>query len=136
MRIRTKRRVCARLTSENENVNMIHMRQKKAEGDTAMRIEEHPVLAFHRGEKVQFTLDGTTMEGYEGEPVAAALHANGVKVLGHSHKNGRPRGFYCAIGNCSSCKMVVDGEANVRVCVEPLRPGMAVETQRGKGEIR
>ena len=83
-----------------------------------------------------FTFDGRVLEGFAGESIAAALHAGGVCVLGHSHKDGRPRGFYCAIGNCSSCKMVVDGKANVRVCVEPLRAGLTVETQQGRGEIR
>jgi hypothetical protein len=29
--------------------------------------------------------------------------------------------------------MVVDGEANVRTCVTPLREGMRVETQIGAG---
>lgn len=101
-----------------------------------MRIENHPVLAFKKGRPVTFTFDGKILEGFEGEPVAAALHANGIRVLGHSHGRNRPRGFYCAIGNCSSCKMVVNGEANVRVCVEPLKDGMAVETQNGKGELR
>lgn len=101
-----------------------------------MRVENHPVLSFEKGDRVTFTLDGKVLEGFEGEPIAAALHASGVRVLGHSHKDGRPRGFYCAIGNCSSCKMVVNGEANVRVCVEPLKGGMAIETQKGRGEIR
>ena len=101
-----------------------------------MRIENHPVLSFPERKKVTFTFDGKVLEGYEGEPVAAALHANGVKVLGHSHKSNRARGFYCAIGNCSSCKMVVNGEANVRVCIEPLRSGMIVEAQQGRGEVR
>lgn len=100
-----------------------------------MRIDEHPILKFDRGEKVKFYFDGGEMEGYEGEPIAAALHAAGVKVLKHSHKKNRPRGFYCAIGNCSSCLMVVDGVPNVRVCVEKLRAGMRVETQKGRGEL-
>ena len=101
-----------------------------------MRIKKHPVLSFPERNKAVFTFDGKALEGYEGEPVAAALHANGIKVLGHSHKGNRARGFYCAIGNCSSCKMVVNGEANVRVCVEPLQPGMVIETQMGRGEVR
>jgi len=101
-----------------------------------MRVENHPVLSFEKGERVTFTFDGRVLEGFAGESIAAALHAGGVRVLGHSHKDGRPRGFYCAIGNCSSCKMVVDGKANVRVCVEPLRAGLTVETQQGRGEIR
>jgi len=98
-----------------------------------MRIEEHPIVQFKKGQLVKFTFDGKELEGYEGEPIAAALHAAGVKVLGHSPRLDRPRGFYCAIGNCSSCLMVVNGEPNVRVCVEKLQAGMAVETQEGRG---
>lgn len=101
-----------------------------------MRIKEHPILTFPEGKKVRFYFDGQELEGYEGEPIAAALHAAGVRVLGHSHKLKRPRGFYCAIGNCSSCLMVVNGLPNVRVCVEGLKEGMRVETQKGKGDLR
>ena len=86
-----------------------------------MRIEEHPILDFTHGRRVSFTLDGETLHGFEGEPIAAALHDNGVQVLRYSIKHHRPRGFFCAIGNCSSCLMVVDGAPNVRVCVTPLR---------------
>jgi predicted molibdopterin-dependent oxidoreductase YjgC len=101
-----------------------------------MRITEHPILKFDKGKEVTFTFDGKTIKGFEGEPIAAALHAAGVKVLRHSAEKHRPRGFYCAIGNCSSCLMTVDGEANVRVCVEKLREGMVVETQKGKGDLK
>jgi predicted molibdopterin-dependent oxidoreductase YjgC len=100
-----------------------------------MRIEHHPILTFVPGRVVSFTFDGRELEGYEGEPIAAALHAAGVRVLAHSPVRHRPRGFYCAIGNCSSCLMQVDGEPNVRVCVEKLKAGMQVETQEGRGEL-
>lgn len=100
-----------------------------------MRIDQHPIISFSKGKKVTFSYDGKEYEGYEDEPIAAALHAAGVRVLGHSHKLDRPRGFYCAIGNCSSCLMVVNGEPNVRICVEKLREGMVVETQQGKGNL-
>ena len=101
-----------------------------------MRITDHPILRFEHGPTVQFTFDGRELEGMEGEAIAAALHAAGVRVLSHSHGLHRPRGFYCAIGNCSSCLMMVDGEPNVRVCVEKLHAGMRVETQSGKGRLR
>lgn len=100
------------------------------------RIRSHPVLTFPPGRSVRFTFDGRELEGLEGEPIAAALHAAGVRVLAHSPVRHRPRGFYCAIGNCSSCLMTVDGEPNVRVCVEKLTEGMRVETQVGRGELR
>ncbi len=100
-----------------------------------MRIEEHPILTFLHGEAVSFTFNGEAMEGYAGESIAAALHANGVMELGKSAELHRPRGFYCAIGNCSSCSMVVDGVPNVKTCVTPLKAGMRVETQQGKGAL-
>lgn len=100
-----------------------------------MRIVEHPILDFKKGKRIKFTFNGQEIEGYEGETIAAALHAAGVKVLGKSLFLHRPRGFYCAIGNCSSCLMVVNGIANVKTCVTDLEEGMEVETQVGKGVI-
>ncbi|SDY85242.1 2Fe-2S iron-sulfur cluster binding domain-containing protein [Proteiniborus ethanoligenes] len=100
-----------------------------------MRIEEHPILEFSRGKKINFTFNGNQLEGYEGETIAAALHAAGIKVLGKSLFKHRPRGFYCAIGNCSSCIMIVNGEPNVRTCITELKEGMSVEIQEGKGVI-
>ena len=96
------------------------------------RIEEHPVLTFRKGRKVTFRFNGREIEGYEGESVAAALHAAGVRKLHESEVKHRPRGLFCAIGNCSSCLMRVDGRDNVRICVEPLREGMTVEEQNRK----
>ncbi|KJS19161.1 MAG: pyridine nucleotide-disulfide oxidoreductase [Clostridiaceae bacterium BRH_c20a] len=98
-----------------------------------MRIENHPILSFNRGKTLSFFFNGEEIKGYSGETIAAALHAAGIKVLSHSHEFHHPRGLFCAIGNCSSCLMVVDGQPNVRVCVEKLREGMRVETQKGKG---
>ncbi len=101
-----------------------------------MRIDEHPILSFVRGKPIAFTYNGEEMLGYEGETIAAALHANGVRVLAHSLEKHRPRGFYCAIGNCSSCMMVVDGVANVKTCITQLKEGMKIELQEGRGAIK
>jgi len=100
-----------------------------------MRITEHPILNFEKGRKITFAFNGKILEGFEGETIAAALHAAGVKSLSHSAENHRPRGLFCAIGNCSSCLMEVNGEPNVRICVESLQEGMEVKTQKGKGDI-
>jgi len=50
-------------------------------------------------------------------------------------KYHRPRGFFCAIGKCSSCLMKVNGIPNVRTCVTELEEGMKIETQKGKGDF-
>ena len=73
------------------------------------------------------------MEAYEGEPIAAALLAGGIRVFRHTHKKGEPRGVFCGIGRCTDCMMTVDGVPNVRTCVTPAREGMVIETQRGLG---
>ena len=101
-----------------------------------MRIEQHPILEFDRGENVTFFYNGQEVEGYTSETIAAALHASGVRTLGHSHDLDRPRGLFCAIGNCSSCFMTVDGEPNVRVCVTKVKPGMDVVEQKGRGVVK
>ncbi len=100
-----------------------------------MRIEKHPIINFQRGEKVRFSFNGQELVGYTNETIAVALHAAGIKVLNYSSKLKRPRGFFCAIGNCSSCLMQVNGVSNVRTCIVFLQEGMVVETQEGKGKI-
>lgn len=100
-----------------------------------MRISKHPIITFTRGREVEFEFDGRTLTGFEGESIAAALHADDVRVLRRSIRHGRPRGFYCAIGRCSSCLMTVDGVPNVMTCVTPLRAGMKVSTQKDKGAL-
>lgn len=100
-----------------------------------MRVNQHPILEFPVREQVTFYFNGAELQGFADEPIAAALHAAGVRTLRHSTRYHRPRGLFCAIGNCSSCLMTVDGVPNVRVCVEPLRSGMRVETQEGKGRL-
>ncbi len=98
-------------------------------------IDEHPILNFKRGKRVTFYFENKKLEGYEGLPIAAALHAAGIKVLSISEKYDRPRGFFCAVGKCSSCLMEVDGKPNVMVCMEPLRTGMKIRRQKGRGKL-
>lgn len=96
------------------------------------RIIEHPILGeFKKGREVEFTFDGKSMTGYEGEPIATALRAAGVMVHRHTKKHNEPRGVFCAIGRCTDCVMVVDGIPNVRTCVTPLVANMDVKTQYG-----
>lgn len=96
------------------------------------RIKEHPILGVQeKGELVKFTFDGKEIEGCEGEPIAAALKAAGVMVHRYTQKEHKPRGIFCAIGRCTDCVMVVNGEPNVRTCITPLAAGMDVRTQYG-----
>lgn len=103
-------------------------------GDLNMntRITEHPILGEQQtGTLVTFTCDGKELQGYEGEPIAAALKAADVMVHRYTKKEHKPRGIFCAIGRCTDCVMIVDGQPNVRTCVTPLKAGMKVQTQYG-----
>ncbi|MEA4973059.1 hypothetical protein SDC9_143099 [bioreactor metagenome] len=97
------------------------------------RVEVHPILGEFNTEKklVKFRYNDTELEGYEGEPIASALLAAGIKIHRYSLKEKKARGIFCAIGRCTDCVMVVDGNINVRTCVTPLKEGMVVQTQYG-----
>jgi hypothetical protein len=86
-----------------------------------------------RGAPFRFTVDGEPVEAYPGETVATALLAAGRRVLRRTARRGEPRGLFCAIGVCHDCRLVVDGEPNVRACLALARPGMVVATQVGVG---
>ena len=99
-----------------------------------MRIAEHPILgSYDKGRTDEFTLDGKKLEGCEGEPIAKALKNAGVMVHRYTRKEHRPRGIFCAIGRCTDCVMIVNGQPNVRTCITPLEEGMKIETQYGVG---
>ncbi|MHC4916184.1 MAG: (2Fe-2S)-binding protein [Planctomycetota bacterium] len=100
-----------------------------------MRIEKHPVLDFERGGEVTFTFDGREVRAREGDTIAAALAAAGISAYRRSIKLHRERGFFCGIGRCASCNVVVDGVPDVRACVTAVRAGMDVRTQDGRGRI-
>ncbi|MEO0131514.1 MAG: (2Fe-2S)-binding protein [candidate division WOR-3 bacterium] len=108
---------------------------KKTCNSLNFRIKEHPILEFKKGRLVKFYFNGQELFGYEGEPIAASLIANGIKVFRYTEKKHRPRGFFCALGKCSSCLMTVNGIPNVMVCIEPLKEGMDVRRQKGRGRL-
>ena len=101
------------------------------------RIREHPVLGpLGEARAVEIVVDGRTIEATEGEPIAAALLAAGIRAFRYTRKREAPRGLFCAIGRCTDCAMTVDGVPNVRTCITPVAPGMRIETQTGLGQWR
>lgn len=98
-----------------------------------LRVRRHPVLGdLSRGEEVTIFVDGRPVLAREGEPVAAALYAAGIRTARYSRKRGEARGPFCMIGRCTECIMTVDGRRNMRTCITPVRGGMRVETPGGR----
>ena len=110
------------------------MTRSESADPSDLRMWSHPVLGeMPEGRLVHLTLDGRELEAREGEPIVAALLANGVRVCRTSAQSGEPRGPFCAVGRCPDCMMTVDGALNVRTCMTPVRDGMRIETQQGLG---
>ncbi|WP_337104315.1 (2Fe-2S)-binding protein [Paenibacillus sp. YIM B09110] len=93
------------------------------------RIEQHPVLGpLPPAATILFTFDGRSYAAREGESVAAALLASGVRTLRLHEEHGSPRGIYCNIGHCMECRVTISGISGVRACLTPVREGMVVRS--------
>ena len=99
-----------------------------------MRVEKHPVLGDREvGRLVSVSVDGKEIQAVEGEPIAAALLAQGIRVFRKTPRFGDPRGLFCGIGRCTDCIMTVDGTPNVRTCVTPIKAGMVITSNLQDG---
>jgi sarcosine oxidase subunit alpha len=100
-----------------------------------MRLPPQPGELLDRSRACVFTFGGEPVHAYGGDTIGSALFAAGRRVFSRSFKYHRPRGLMCCSGSCPNCMMTVDGTPNVRVCVEPARPGAVVEPQNVLGSL-
>ena len=76
---------------------------------------------------VSFSYDGQTLAALEGETIAAALAAAGIRTLRHT-RDGQRRGIYCGMGACQECLVTVDGRASQRACMTKVEAGQVVSS--------
>jgi len=99
-----------------------------------LRVLHHPVLGdASEIKQVIIYFQGQPIPAIEGEPIAAALLAAGIRSFRKTVHLHEPRGVFCAIGRCTDCMMIVNGQPNVRTCVTPVEDGMKLEPQDGYG---
>ena len=79
-------------------------------------------------DEFEFELDGKTIKAKKGQTIAEALLAGGVRIFHRTMKKA-PRGVYCNMGICYECRMIVNGQPNVRTCMTPATPGCRVAIQ-------
>jgi D-hydroxyproline dehydrogenase subunit gamma len=91
-----------------------------------------PRTGVERGEAVTVTVDGEAVPAYAGETVAAVLIAGDGMTM-RTTDGGAARGFYCGMGVCFDCLVVVDGVPNTRACMTMVASGMQVSRQQGRG---
>jgi predicted molibdopterin-dependent oxidoreductase YjgC len=87
------------------------------------------------GETIEVTIDGRIARVRAGDTVAAALLTSGILASRAADVSGAPRAPYCMMGVCFECLVTVDGVGNRQGCLVPVRPGMRIDTQRGKREV-
>ena len=80
---------------------------------------------------IRFFFEGEEIAAFEGQSLAAALLAAGVRHFRETPASGAPRGPYCMMGVCFDCLLVVDGLPNVQSCMVAVRDGMRVARQTG-----
>ena len=73
---------------------------------------------------VTITFAGRTLQARDGQSVAAALTAAGVRAWRTTRRGARPRGLFCGIGVCFDCLLTIDGRPAQRACLVPVRDGM------------
>ena len=87
----------------------------------------------NRDRPMRFRFDGHSYTGYEGDTLASALLANGVRLVGRSFKYHRPRGVLTA-GSEEPNALVTIGrgaarDPNVRATVQELYDGLEASSQ-------
>jgi len=84
------------------------------------------------GRRLGFTFDGRRYEGREGDTIASALLAAGVRVVGRSFKYHRPRGIFGAWTEEPNAilDVTLNGRTtpNLRATTEMLAEGMAIRS--------
>jgi sarcosine oxidase subunit alpha len=97
------------------------------------RLEKLSTLRIDPAQMLHFDYKKKTLQGLNGDTIASALYANGIRIFSRSLKYHRPRGLYSLDGECSNTCMQVNGIPNV--CAENtlLTDGMHVQAQNVAG---
>lgn len=93
-----------------------------------------------RSTPLRFRFDGEEYKGFQGDTLASALMANGVKLVGRSFKYHRPRGILTAGSEEPNAMVeVLEGAQqtpNVRATVQELYDGLAAQSQNRWPSLR
>lgn len=80
-----------------------------------------------RGQAFTFRFDGVEVSAYAGESIAAALIASGIAATRIS-RHSNPRGYFCGMGLCWECLVIVNDLTTQRACMQVAEAGMEVRS--------
>jgi aerobic-type carbon monoxide dehydrogenase small subunit (CoxS/CutS family) len=79
--------------------------------------------------ELRFYFNGRAVTAVEGQTVAMALWAAGIRVLRTSARCSEPRGLFCGMGVCQECVVWIDGQLR-ESCMALVRPELSVSGTR------
>ncbi len=95
---------------------------------------------LNRSKPLNFTFDGTSYQGYEGDTLASALLANGVRLMGRSFKYHRPRGPISSGSEEPNAIVELRNgarqEPNTRATIAELFDGLSAKSQNHVGSLK
>jgi len=83
---------------------------------------------------VEIHIDGQPTRAREGDSVAAALLAAGLRSCRTTPISGAPRAPFCMMGVCYECLVEIDGAPNRQSCQITVQEGMQIRRQIGVSE--
>jgi sarcosine oxidase subunit alpha len=93
------------------------------------RLDPRPGEVIDRSKSIRFSWNGREHRGYQGDTIASALAADGVRVFSRSFKYHRPRGILTASFHDPNLMVQVGDEPNVRGGHRRIESGMSVSAQ-------
>lgn len=81
-------------------------------------------------DRVSVTFDGVQLDLPEGQNLAAALLAAGIRHFRDTPVSGAPRAPFCMMGACFDCLVMIDGLTR-QACTSEVRAGMVIDRAKG-----
>src|SRR2546430_10784310 len=94
-----------------------------------MRLGPQPGEEIDRKRRFTFRWNGGTVPAFDGDTIASALAASGLRVFSRSYKYHWPRGLLTASFHDPGCFFQVGDEPNVRGAARLAEPDMDVRSQ-------
>ena len=102
----------------------------------SQRVGPRPGEVIDRSKAFSFSWEGADYRAFDGDTIASALSASGVRVFSRSFKYHRPRGILSASFHDPGCTVQVDDEPNVRAAHRRVAAGMVVKSQNSWPSLR
>lgn len=81
-----------------------------------------------RGVPFVIQVDSELVQAFRGETLATVILAAGKKMMSRSSRTKNPRSYYCGIGICNECLIILEDGSKVRACQTLAVPSMKIKT--------